>query len=78
MADALFQARPFSSYHQLIDKAEEIISKLSHSQRLEVINAHPRIGMDPTQIRTRSVLSYKEQGMFCTFSSSIVSGTHSL
>eukprot|EP01098_Paradermamoeba_levis_P005365 TRINITY_DN2264_c0_g1_i1.p1 TRINITY_DN2264_c0_g1~~TRINITY_DN2264_c0_g1_i1.p1 ORF type:complete len:126 (-),score=22.89 TRINITY_DN2264_c0_g1_i1:144-521(-) len=43
----------------MIDKAGEIITQLSPEEKIEVINAHPRIGA-PAQ--TLSALSYKEQG----------------
>jgi len=64
LAKRLFQAGPFRSYGALIDKAEEIISALNESDRTEVINAHPRIGLNPQQQQvTISALSYREQGL---------------
>jgi 2-oxo-4-hydroxy-4-carboxy-5-ureidoimidazoline decarboxylase len=43
----------------LIERAEAIASSLPDAQRVEVVNAHPRIGEDPRRI---SALSFKEQG----------------
>lgn len=49
----------YESYEQLIDTAESVIRTLSPEDRLTVINAHPRIGLNPAQL---SSLSKKEQG----------------
>ncbi|KAL6059712.1 2-oxo-4-hydroxy-4-carboxy-5-ureidoimidazoline decarboxylase [Balamuthia mandrillaris] len=59
LADALFSSRPFGSYEEIIDRAEALISSFDHPTRLQVINAHPRIGADPS---TLSAQSLKEQG----------------
>ena len=59
LAEALYAQRPFTSYLELIDRAESLSSSLPNSQRVEIVNAHPRIGANPTQL---SALSFKEQG----------------
>jgi 2-oxo-4-hydroxy-4-carboxy-5-ureidoimidazoline decarboxylase len=59
LADALYSARPFSSYTALLNRAEAIALQLSEDQQIEVLNAHPPIGADPTAV---SQLSYCEQG----------------
>ena len=62
LRQALLQCKAeLNSYEELIHKASELIKKMSHNDRLEVINAHPRIGLKPSA--NVSVLSYKEQGM---------------
>jgi 2-oxo-4-hydroxy-4-carboxy--5-ureidoimidazoline (OHCU) decarboxylase len=69
LAQRLYDSRPFSSYSKLIEKGQEIISSLSHEERIQVINAHPRIGLalpspsaasSPSSI---SAFSYREQGL---------------
>ncbi|KYR03080.1 allantoinase [Tieghemostelium lacteum] len=60
LAEKVYQARPFSSYEALVQKAEEIINNLEEAMKLPVINAHPRIGLNPNE--TLSSLSYQEQG----------------
>ncbi|ORZ08727.1 Oxo-4-hydroxy-4-carboxy-5-ureidoimidazoline decarboxylase [Absidia repens] len=61
LADRLLAARPFKSYLDLIDKAEAIClgSDLSDQDKLDIINAHPRIGENKTNL---SAMSLKEQG----------------
>ncbi|CAG8560015.1 2645_t:CDS:2 [Ambispora leptoticha] len=58
----LYEARPFSSYSSLINFAESIALNENHltfQEKLEVINAHPRLGENKKKL---SALSYKEQG----------------
>ncbi|CAG8470571.1 5558_t:CDS:2 [Ambispora gerdemannii] len=57
----LYKVRPFSSYSSLIDFAESITlsENLNIQEKLEVINAHPRLGENKKKL---SALSYKEQG----------------
>lgn len=62
MAKALYNNRPYKSYEELISKAESIVENLSPSERIDVINAHPRIGLNPNTEKI-SILSYKEQGL---------------
>ncbi|KAI8994729.1 hypothetical protein BDB01DRAFT_711732, partial [Pilobolus umbonatus] len=61
LANRLLAARPYRSYSQLIDYAETICrsSELEHEDKLQIINAHPRIGASQTEL---SALSLKEQG----------------
>lgn len=49
----------YESYDQLIETAKTVIHTLSAADRLAVINAHPRIGLNPAQL---SSLSKREQG----------------
>lgn len=50
------------SYEALISAARDAIASLSAAERLEVINAHPRIGVKPSEGEL-SALSYREQGL---------------
>jgi 2-oxo-4-hydroxy-4-carboxy--5-ureidoimidazoline (OHCU) decarboxylase len=61
LADKLLAARPYSSYLQLIERGQDIClgNELSESEKLEVINAHPRIGESSGKL---SAMSLKEQG----------------
>jgi 2-oxo-4-hydroxy-4-carboxy--5-ureidoimidazoline (OHCU) decarboxylase len=61
LADRLLAARPYPSYLALIDLAESVClgSDLSEQDKLDIINAHPRIGENKTNL---SVMSLKEQG----------------
>jgi 2-oxo-4-hydroxy-4-carboxy-5-ureidoimidazoline decarboxylase len=62
LAAALYGARPFASYTQLIEQAERIAEHLPAAQQVEIVNAHPRIGERPDVVRQTSSLSYREQG----------------
>ncbi|KAJ2809704.1 hypothetical protein FBU31_001712 [Coemansia sp. 'formosensis'] len=55
----IYDSRPFESYDQLLDRADELIRDLSPLEQLEVVNAHPRIGEQATNL---SALSRVEQG----------------
>jgi len=57
--EPLWERRPYDTYEQLIDTAESVIRNLGSDDRIAVINAHPRIGLNPAQL---SSLSKKEQG----------------
>ncbi|KAL0095084.1 Oxo-4-hydroxy-4-carboxy-5-ureidoimidazoline decarboxylase [Phycomyces blakesleeanus] len=61
LAQKLLSARPFESYSQLIDYAESLClgSTFSEQEKLDIINAHPRIGENKTNL---SAMSLKEQG----------------
>ncbi|CAB4493547.1 hypothetical protein RhiirA5_348120 [Rhizophagus irregularis] len=61
LANALYSSRPFASYTSLISSATEFIQnpELPFSQKLEIINAHPRLGENKKNL---SSLSLKEQG----------------
>jgi 2-oxo-4-hydroxy-4-carboxy--5-ureidoimidazoline (OHCU) decarboxylase len=61
LAAALWKQKPFDSYEHLINTAEHIIfHQLSPQERIEVINAHPRIGTNPA-VEKLSPLSFQEQ-----------------
>lgn len=61
LAAKLLARRPYTSYGQLIDYAEALCvgSEFSTDEKLEVINAHPRIGENKGNL---SAMSLKEQG----------------
>ncbi|KAJ1735675.1 hypothetical protein H4S06_001408 [Coemansia sp. BCRC 34490] len=59
LAQRIHDSRPFQSYDQLLDRASELIKKMSPLEQLEVVNAHPRIGESATKL---SALSRVEQG----------------
>ena len=62
LTERLYGDRPYASYDELLDRAATIIDDLDVGQKVEVINAHPRIGERPDEVRRRSSLSYGEQG----------------
>ncbi|ORX53057.1 hypothetical protein DM01DRAFT_1407838 [Hesseltinella vesiculosa] len=61
LANRLLAGRPYKSYSDLIDLAEKIClgNDLSEQDKLDVINAHPRIGENKANL---SAMSLKEQG----------------
>jgi 2-oxo-4-hydroxy-4-carboxy--5-ureidoimidazoline (OHCU) decarboxylase len=61
LAKRLLAARPYTSYLQLIDYAEKVClgEELSKEEKLEVMNAHPRIGASKAGLSANSL---KEQG----------------
>src|SRR2546423_4067886 len=67
LADALYAARPFTSYAELIVTAESLAHGMSFADQVAVLAAHPRIGANPEAV---SATSYAEQGY------SSESGTH--
>jgi allantoinase len=60
--ELLYTRRPYSSYNSLIETAKRIVDDLPQEQQIDVINAHPRIGLSPATLSNMSSLSYKEQG----------------
>jgi OHCU decarboxylase len=59
LAARLHDCRPFRSYADLLDQAERIAFALPAADQRTVVNAHPRIGADPSTV---SAASYREQG----------------
>ncbi len=55
----LAKARPFDGTRSLFRAARRIAREMGRSEQVELLNAHPRIGADPTAV---SELSYREQG----------------
>jgi OHCU decarboxylase len=62
LAQALYERRPFTSYQQLIECAEQATANFSDASNLAVVNAHPRIGESTAALRQTSSLSAQEQG----------------
>ncbi|KJE97694.1 hypothetical protein CAOG_007799 [Capsaspora owczarzaki ATCC 30864] len=62
----LFAKRPFASYEALIDAAHSILAAatgtdaLSDDEKIDILNAHPRIGAPTASL---SALSKREQGV---------------
>lgn len=52
-------ARPFDSDEALLARAREIAAALPEPERVELLDAHPRLGADPSTV---SALSHREQG----------------
>ncbi|CAG8480924.1 13942_t:CDS:1 [Acaulospora colombiana] len=63
LVNVLYSLRPFDSYASLVSAATKIIlddnGPLTYQQKLEVINAHPRLGENKKNL---SAMSLKEQG----------------
>jgi OHCU decarboxylase len=59
LADALYRARPFAGYEELIETAERLTREMSFEDQAAVLSAHPPIGARP---ETVSEASYREQG----------------
>jgi len=55
----LQREEPFASASAMLERAREILSGLSESEQIAVINAHPRIG---ERVDTLSAASLREQG----------------
>jgi 2-oxo-4-hydroxy-4-carboxy--5-ureidoimidazoline (OHCU) decarboxylase len=55
----LAMARPFGSVAELFARAREIAHAMPLDEKLELIDAHPRLGAPPAEV---SALSYVEQG----------------
>jgi OHCU decarboxylase len=59
LAVRLFAQRPFTSYDDVIDRAEALVQTMPPADMVAVLNAHPRIGASPAEL---SSLSFREQG----------------
>jgi 2-oxo-4-hydroxy-4-carboxy-5-ureidoimidazoline decarboxylase len=55
----LDEARPFGSWEALFARADVIAMAMPRTERIELIDAHPRIGAPPGSV---SALSFVEQG----------------
>jgi OHCU decarboxylase len=62
LAEALYAARPYASYDNVIGRAESAVVYLPEAQQIDLVNAHPRIGENPAVVRAQSALSFREQG----------------
>ncbi|KAJ1916988.1 hypothetical protein H4219_003459 [Mycoemilia scoparia] len=54
----MHDARPYTSYDAMLDKAKTFIDEMSSEEKLEVVNSHPRIGESAAKL---SALSRQEQ-----------------
>jgi 2-oxo-4-hydroxy-4-carboxy--5-ureidoimidazoline (OHCU) decarboxylase len=59
LTTALFGERPFSSWQELISRAELLTQSMPFDEQVGVLAAHPRIGTHPAAL---SALSSREQG----------------
>ncbi|KAI9249296.1 Oxo-4-hydroxy-4-carboxy-5-ureidoimidazoline decarboxylase [Sporodiniella umbellata] len=61
LGNRLYKRKPYASYDALIDEAEKICAtdELTKEERVEVMNAHPRIGAAQKSL---SAMSQREQG----------------
>ena len=57
--ERLAAARPFETDRELLDAAREVARTMPDADQVELLNAHPRIGADPTTV---SEASFDEQG----------------
>jgi 2-oxo-4-hydroxy-4-carboxy--5-ureidoimidazoline (OHCU) decarboxylase len=55
----LAAARPYSSYGQLLERAEDIATRMPEQEQIALIDSHPRIGAPPATV---SAQSHREQG----------------
>jgi 2-oxo-4-hydroxy-4-carboxy-5-ureidoimidazoline decarboxylase len=58
-ADRLWAARPFGSATAFLGRAREIAHSMPEDERIELVNAHPRLGAPAA---TMSIASIGEQG----------------
>jgi 2-oxo-4-hydroxy-4-carboxy--5-ureidoimidazoline (OHCU) decarboxylase len=56
---ARLAAEPVESWSGLLDRAERIALTMPEDEQLELLDAHPRIGANPTGV---SEMSFREQG----------------
>ena len=59
LARRLAAEGPWDSQRALVARARELLPELSEAEKVETVNAHPRIGEDPSRL---SRLSLAEQG----------------
>ena len=62
LLERLRREEPFPSGAAMLARARAILTELSESEQIAVINAHPRIGERPGKL---SPASFKEQGYDC-------------
>ena len=59
LSEKLYALIPFHSYKQLLDAAIDALQEMNESEKIVVLDAHPKIGAAK---ETLSALSYQEQG----------------
>jgi 2-oxo-4-hydroxy-4-carboxy--5-ureidoimidazoline (OHCU) decarboxylase len=59
LAPRLAAERPFASWSELLDRAQEIAAALPDEEKIRLLDAHPRIGAPPGSV---SPMSFREQG----------------
>eukprot|EP01095_Lingulamoeba_sp_RSL-Kostka_P016830 TRINITY_DN840_c0_g1_i1.p1 TRINITY_DN840_c0_g1~~TRINITY_DN840_c0_g1_i1.p1 ORF type:complete len:176 (-),score=45.77 TRINITY_DN840_c0_g1_i1:72-599(-) len=57
--ERIIECKPFQSYEDLIDKAEEICNNFNEEEKIETISGHPLIGRPSSNMSKQSL---KEQG----------------
>ena len=57
--DRLVRVRPFGDDETLLVRAADVARTMTEEEQIELLDAHPRIGADPTSV---SALSHAEQG----------------
>ena len=62
LVERLRRDGPYASAEALLERAGAILAALPEREQVAVINAHPRIGEKPAQVRKKSRRSYREQG----------------
>jgi OHCU decarboxylase len=62
LVERLRAEAPFASGPALLARARELLTDLTEAEQLAVINAHPRIGERPEQVRAQSAVAFREQG----------------
>jgi 2-oxo-4-hydroxy-4-carboxy--5-ureidoimidazoline (OHCU) decarboxylase len=55
----LAAARPFGTSERLFERAREIAQAMPEELRIELVDAHPRLGAPPASV---SAMSFREQG----------------
>ena len=61
LADALF-GRRFATWSETIDASAEAIGAMDEATKADLLRAHPRIGAPSSELRSRSEMSWTEQG----------------
>eukprot|EP01133_Synstelium_polycarpum_P012060 gene12060-14111_t len=59
LESGLLAGRPYTSYESLVETAQSIIDKANEQDKLDIINAHPRIGGHVSTLSSQSLI---EQG----------------
>lgn len=54
--------RSFCRWGDLIAASEALLKAATDAERAEVLRSHPRLGVKPEELRTRSEVSWREQG----------------
>jgi 2-oxo-4-hydroxy-4-carboxy--5-ureidoimidazoline (OHCU) decarboxylase len=63
LARRLAREGPYSSQRELIERARDLAATMTEEEKVATLNAHPRIGDDPSRMSARSLAEQGEDAL---------------